>query len=125
MRLLIGIDDTDNIDSRGTGFKARRLGELLSAHNLAAFDGITRHQLLVDPRIRYTSHNSAACLSARLTSDNHEGIREFCRRFVLAASAEGSDAGLCIAPVDGVDEEILDFCRPAQRRGVSPRTGRD
>src|SRR3972149_6736506 len=117
MRLLIGIDDTDNVDSRGTGFKARRLGELLSAHNLAAVDGITRPQLLVDPRIRYTSHNSAACLSARLTSDNHEGIREFCRRFVLEASAEGSDAGLCIAPVDGGGEDIPDLGPAAQRRG--------
>ena len=60
--LLIGIDDTDNLETRGTGFRARQLASGLQASALATTHGITRHQLLVDPRIPYTSHNSSACL---------------------------------------------------------------
>ncbi len=48
---LIGIDDTDNLESRGTGHRVRWLGDLLAREDLADIKGITRHQLLVDPRI--------------------------------------------------------------------------
>jgi hypothetical protein len=60
MKLLIGIDDTDNLESRGTGYCVRQLANWLSEKNLVVPLGITRHQLLVDPRIPYTSHNSSA-----------------------------------------------------------------
>ena len=59
---LIGIDDTDNLESRGTGHRVRWLGDLLAREDLADIKGITRHQLLVDPRIPYTSHNSSTCM---------------------------------------------------------------
>jgi tRNA(Ile2) C34 agmatinyltransferase TiaS len=66
MRYLIGIDDTDNLESRGTGFRARQLGERLAHDGIANVEAITRHQLLVDPRIPYTSHNSSCCLVIEL-----------------------------------------------------------
>jgi hypothetical protein len=68
-QILIGIDDTDNEETHGTGRRARQLGDRLAADGLAEIDGVTRHQLLVDPRIPYTSHNSSACLLARTTTD--------------------------------------------------------
>lgn len=69
MKLLIGIDDTDNLESRGTGYRVRQLANWLSEKNLVVPLGITRHQLLVDPRIPYTSHNSSACLVVESASD--------------------------------------------------------
>ena len=36
MRFLIGIDDTDNLESRGTGHRARQLAQQLEAQALAA-----------------------------------------------------------------------------------------
>ena len=63
-RWLIGLDDTDNLESRGTGFKARQMAEHLERSQTGLIaTSITRHQLLVDPRIPYTSHNSSACIS--------------------------------------------------------------
>lgn len=63
-RWLIGLDDTDNLESRGTGFRARQMAEHLESSKCGLIaTGITRHQLLVDPRIPYTSHNSSACIS--------------------------------------------------------------
>jgi hypothetical protein len=95
MRILIGVDDTDNLESRGTGYCARRLGEELEAEGLAVVQSITRHQLLVDPRIPYTSHNSAACLAVE--AEQFGGLTEYCRNYLLRASAPGADAGLCLA----------------------------
>ena len=46
--LLIGIDDTDNLESRGTGYRARMLARHLGEAQLGTVTGITRHQLLVD-----------------------------------------------------------------------------
>jgi len=92
MKYLIGIDDTDNLESRGTGHRVRMLADWLAENILAAPLGITRHQLLVDPQIPYTSHNSSACLS--VDTDNADDVWEASREFLLCESAVGSDAGL-------------------------------
>ena len=62
-RILIGIDDTDDSESTGTGCLAQRLVGVLGEAGLGSAVGITRHQLLIDPRIPYTSHNSSACIA--------------------------------------------------------------
>lgn len=95
MLFLIGIDDTDNLESRGTGYRARSLGTALAENQLAQLLAITRHQLLVHPAIRYTSHNSSACLLVE-SSTARDAIAAFCAAFLQAESAPGSDAGLCV-----------------------------
>ena len=94
--VYIGIDDTDNPDTRGTGFRARQLVDRLHEHDMARAVGVTRHQLLVDDRIPYTSHNSSACLAVSCDCDE-EILMDFCRGFLLEIAAQGSDIGLCIA----------------------------
>ena len=94
--VYIGIDDTDNPDTRGTGFRARQLVDRLHDRDMARTVGVTRHQLLVDDRIPYTSHNSSACLA--VTSGHDRSVlMDFCREFLLEIAARGSDIGLCIA----------------------------
>ncbi len=94
--VLIGLDDTDNADSRGTGFRARQLGLAADAAGLGQLVGVTRHQLFFDPRIPYTSHNSSACLQFAAVGDR-EALWHFCWQFMLAAAEDGSDIGLCLA----------------------------
>lgn len=94
--VYIGIDDTDNLETRGTGFRARQLVDRLHQHGIARAVAVTRHQLLVDDRIPYTSHNSSACLAVTDATDT-ETLMDFCRRFLLDIAARGSDVGLCIA----------------------------
>ncbi len=96
MEILIGIDDTDNLHTRGTGYRARQLVEKLHENNLAQTIGVTRHQLLFDDRVPYTSHNSSACIAVKLDSHPDELIN-FCKSFLLSIAAEGSDVGLCMA----------------------------
>jgi hypothetical protein len=114
MRCLISIDDTDNLESRGTGFRARQLGASLAEEALGRVRGITRHQLYVHESIPYTSHNSAACLDVDLPDGGFDAARDFCRDFLARESADGSDAGLCVAVFDAIDDEVVSFGRSAK-----------
>lgn len=114
--VLIGIDDTDNLESRGTGYRARELGRLLSDAGLADLQVVTRHQLLVSPLIPYTSHNSSACLRVRTRNGVAlEEITAFCRAYLERAAAPGSDAGLCVVPTARADARLHAFGRRAKR----------
>lgn len=118
MNYLIGIDDTDNLQSRGTGYRARALGHALAEAGLGELLSVTRHQLLVHPAIPYTSHNSSACLlvSAR---DGVEELARFCAGVLLAESAPGSDAGLCLRRADAVGATVVAFGRRAKQEVVT------
>ena len=105
MRLLIGIDDTDNKESRGTGYNSRQLAGAIEAQNLGKVSGITRHQLFVHPDIPYTSQNSSACLE--VNTESVKEITDFCRNFMFEIAAIGSDVGLCIIEKSKVTEEII------------------
>ncbi len=115
MRCLIAIDDTDNHESRGTGFRARQLGERLAAAQLGRVRGITRHQLYVHPSIPFTSHNSSACLDVELDGVGLQAAGDFCREFLATESADGSDAGFGVARYDDVDETLVNFGCEAKR----------
>ena len=107
IRVYIGIDDTDNKESRGTGYRARKMATLLKNEGLGKISGITRHQLFVHPSIPYTSRNSSACLE--IETDNLETLKVFCRDFLLEDSAEGSDVGLCIAIENQISQEVINW----------------
>lgn len=113
MRVLIGIDDTDNKESRGTGFRSRKMGGLIEEKELGKVLGISRHQLFVHPDIPYTSQNSSACLLIE-TADK-ETLTEFCREFLLEDSADGSDVGLCVCEYDKVDAEVIEWGNKAKK----------
>lgn len=106
--LYIGIDDTDVIGSRGTGYLARQLSALLVGLGETESLGVTRHQLLVDPRIPYTSHNSSACIAVR-TRRPIEEIVATAAGTLEARAAVGSDPGLCIALRDRVSDAVGGF----------------
>jgi hypothetical protein len=114
-QLLIGIDDTDNLDSRGTGFRARELGAQLTERGLAALKSVTRHQLFVSPDIPYTSHNSAACLEFVAGTTRRDEIKEYCRDYLQRESAPGSDAGLCIATPEQVNGRVTSYAESAKQ----------
>jgi len=113
-RYLIGIDDTDNLESRGTGFRARTLGASLSEAGIGRLRGVSRHQLFVHESIAYTSHNSSLCLDFDVTVGKEHELAPFCRNFLVAESAPGSDAGLCIAPWESVPASVTAYGRSAK-----------
>ena len=111
--ILIGIDDTDNLTSPGTGRLARDLFAELTKRGMKSL-GVTRHQFLVDKAIPFTSHNSGACIAV----ESKNGIEEvdFAFDFIACTSAEGSDPGVCIACSNDVPKEVSDFGQAAQKQ---------
>ncbi len=94
--IYIGLDDTDNSTSRGTGHLARMVAASLAERYQVW--GVTRHQLLVDPRVPYTSHNS--CNVVHLREDGTidlVALADAVQAVMLANFQPGSDPGLCIA----------------------------
>jgi len=115
MHYYIGIDDTDNLESRGTGHRARQLGTMLQEAGIARLICITRHQLLVHKDIPFTSHNSSACLLMECDPAKEPELSAFCRDFLLRESAPGSDAGLCIASKTAINHAIENWGKNAKK----------
>jgi len=112
--IFIGIDDTDNLETRGTGHHARMLGHSLTEAGLFEMRSVTRHQLLVNPLIPYTSHNRSACLAGVCTGRMADLI-EHAKEFLTRESAFDSDAGLCVAPAKDVTSAVMEYGNRAKR----------
>jgi tRNA(Ile2) C34 agmatinyltransferase TiaS len=114
--IFIGLDDTDNLESRGTGHLARNIAATLAVDYSVL--GVTRHQLLEDPRVPCTKNNSTAAitLDANGNLDTHT-LLERVRALMLDDFQAGSDPGLCVAQF--VPQAIVEFGRQAQRQLVT------
>ena len=114
--IFIGLDDTDNLQSRGTGHLAREIAAALAADYPVL--GVTRHQLLRDPRVPCTQKNSASAIALDLNGDLEPGIlMERVSTLMVADFQPGSDPGLCIAQT--APAAVREFGRRAQRELVS------
>ncbi len=96
MKVLISIDDTDNLDSPGTGALAAEIARMIRVRNWGQTFCITRHQLYIHPAIPYTSHNSAMCFAADIDPACTETMIAASAEFLVEQSAVGSDPGLCV-----------------------------
>lgn len=106
MQILVSIDDTDNLESRGTGEIASLLAKLLEEREWGKAQVITRHQLLVHPDIPYTSHNSAMCFAAEIKEQHFGEYLQMARQFLATESAPGSDPGLCVVALEQLKNEV-------------------
>lgn len=120
VQLLLGIDDTDVIGQKpGTGRLARDLGAYLQRQGLAQLVGVVRHQLLVDPRIPYTSHNSPACLMVTAAASAAQEIFDVAGGYIVTRCAPASDPGLCVVEHDKVEAQVVHFGQRASSEVVS------
>jgi hypothetical protein len=86
--------------------------------------GVTRHQLLVDPRVPYTSHNSSATIHLREDGNaNLAAIADRVQEIMDADFQEGSDPGLCVAQT--VAPEMIAFGQRAKRELVRQTEARE
>ena len=110
MKLIICMDDTDNLESKGTGWLVEDACREMTALGWGKYSMISRHQLFVHPDIPYTSHNSSMVFTAD-TNVPPEKYAEFLSAYLENHSAPGSDPGLCIVPPLGAGERrtLMDF----------------
>ena len=118
MRILVSIDDTDNLYSPGTGELAAEIARMIRTMNWGETFFVTRHQLLVHPDIPYTSHNSSMCFAADVDPACLEGLIAEAGEFLRREAAPGSDPGLCVVRQDslGDGQALLDFGLAAKAR---------
>jgi hypothetical protein len=121
MRVLISIDDTDNLESRGTGALASQMARELEEKGWGKSSFVTRHQLLVHPDIPYTSHNSAMCFAAEIDETFLDSVIDHASAFLSRESAAGSDPGLCVVTVDRLNSPapLIAFGQKAKQTVVS------
>jgi tRNA(Ile2) C34 agmatinyltransferase TiaS len=121
MQYIIGIDDTDNLDSRGTGHLAREMARAL-AQDFRVL-GVTRHQLLEDERVPKTAKNSCAAILFEGEVVPLEEIADFARKMMRDDFQPGSDPGLCVASV--VPADVITFGQRARREFLYQQEPRD
>ena len=113
---FIGLDDTDTLESRGTGHLARQIAAALATEYPVL--GVTRHQLLLDPRVPCTKNNSSATILLNADGDlDPIALLDRVRALVLDDYLPGSDPGLCVT--HAVPAAVTEFGRRAQRHLVT------
>lgn len=122
MRFIVGIDDTDTKETRGTGFNAREIGKLIEKDNIGSVEGIVRHQLFFDPRIPYTSANSSASIEVECNSLTK--LKECCLAYLNRIAPVGSDIGLCIAQIESITNEIVNWGNRAKMEVLTQKEGK-
>jgi hypothetical protein len=127
MKIFVAIDDTDNIESRGTGVLAEILSNILVQKGWGTSSAVTRHQMLIHPDIPYTSHNSSMCFTAEIKKDILDKFIMFAQDFIERESESGSDPGLCIAVGSKVrsSDKLIDFGKSAKQRVLKKKDAYD
>jgi tRNA(Ile2) C34 agmatinyltransferase TiaS len=120
MQYIIGIDDTDNTESRGTGHLARFMAAALAQD--FTIHGVTRHQLLEDERVPMTAKNSCAGIIFEGDAYPLDEIALYARKVMLDDYQPGSDPGLCVA--SAISPEIIAYGRRVQREFVNQKMSR-
>ncbi len=122
--IYIGIDDTDTLETRGTGHLAREIAAALAVDYTVV--GVTRHQLSDDPRVPRTHKNS--CAAILLDGDENIGdgaiaaVTNQVKALMLAHFVTGSDPGLCVATA--VPQAMTDFGHKAKQELVTQAEAR-
>jgi hypothetical protein len=111
--IYIGIDDTDIIGSKGTGRVAKELAQQLIDAGLGISLGVSRHQLLADNRIPFTSHNSSKGLAFK-TESKVADFFEVCLKYMKDCLQDGADPGLCICTDKLINHKIINFGEKAK-----------
>ena len=117
-KVFIGVDDTDVLGGPfGTGRVARDMSDYLEKLGAGRAFGVIRYQLLVDRRIRYTSHNSAKCVEFEAGVSLAE-LHTHCSEFLEQVCQAGSDPGLCTCAEEQVTPELIDYAEMAQKEFI-------
>lgn len=119
MRFLIGIDDTDNPQTGGTGGLAYDLGRLLEERTGVRLLEVTHHQLWLSPLIPHTGRNTCACLVLDGEIRQQRVLELECRSFLLHYCASGANAGLAIADLARVNSAVTEWGSLAKRQSLT------
>ncbi|MGB9200441.1 ABC transporter substrate-binding protein [Methanobacterium sp.] len=111
--IYISMDDTDSLESRGTGSLARTIAKKLANHY--KIFGVTRHQLYEHPDIPFTSHNTCAVIHVDdKGEDAVNELFEIVKNEMLMDFIEGSDPGIAVAERHQITPPLIAFGKDAK-----------
>lgn len=114
MTVFLGIDDTDSLESIGTGRLARKIADTIA--DKYQVKAVTRHQLLVHPDIPYTSHNSSAVIWLDdIQETEMVPLFELVIGLIRENFVEGSDPGIVLAHQSRISAPVITFGQDAKR----------
>jgi hypothetical protein len=113
-RYVLGIDDTDMPDTRGTGQIAREFAELIEAEGFGVSLGVSRHQLWDSPKVPMTEHNSALAIAFESERSIFD-VEDYAVAFARERLIEGADPGVAILSRHSDMPHVLAFGRRAQQ----------
>lgn len=120
MKYIIAIDDTDNLQSYSTGVIAEFLSQMISTKFGCNCSDILRHQLLLDDRIKYTSHNSSMSFEVNSDKEILNEIIDISKDFLEKNHAKEADPGLCIVKISNLNEveKLIEFGFKAKNKVI-------
>lgn len=129
MDILLCIDDTDSLESRGTGELAEIIAAAIESNGWGSSSEVTRHQLLLHRDIPYTSHNSSMCFRAEIKEHHLQNIINYAEDFLQHESEPKADPGLCVVALDnledGCSDKLIDFGYKAKRKILTKKDAYD
>ena len=121
-RTYICVDDTDDLTKKtSTGAVADEIASrLLERFESGVNMGITRHQLLLDERVPYTSHNSSMCFDILMPAGSEDEAEEIGWEVIHELRAGTSNPGLCILMTDSSKDygDVIVFGKRAKEELV-------
>ncbi|WP_195269620.1 DNA-binding protein [Eubacterium sp. 1001713B170207_170306_E7] len=128
IKYYLCVDDTDDLTKKtSTGKIAEQIKKEAEALGSTIDYGITRHQLLLDDAIAYTSHNSSMCFSGAVEEKQISALWDRAVRIIQTEKAETADPGLCLCRLDQLKapEKLLAFGKKAQSRVIAKNEAYD
>lgn len=113
-RFVIGIDDTDDADGRGTSKLGRAWAAAIEAERFGTPHGVTRHQLWQSPKIDSTSHNRAVAIAIE-TDRSVLDVEDHIVDFVRANASSKANPGVGVFSRHTDMPHALAFGRRAQQ----------
>lgn len=122
VRLLLGIDDTDGLDSPGTGALALEMATRLQAQGWATVGVVSAHQLFSHPDVPFTSCNRAMAFPLRVPAGFEPTVLELAAACIREFVGPGANPGVCLVPLDRLAHEaaLIDYawCAKDQVLGI-------
>lgn len=122
MKFLFCVDDTDDLTkSTSTGRIAEYVKSMVEKIGGKIDKGITRHQLLIDEKISYTSHNSSMCFAADIPNDMFEEVKIQAVNILKNNMAETASPGMCFCRLDILEniDDLIHFGLRAQTEVIT------
>lgn len=99
-RIVLAVDDTDDLTrATSTGAIAQMIADEAAGMGGRVLMGITRHQLLLDEAVPYTSHNSVMAFEVLMPRGCAARLRAAAIEVIAGNRAASSDPGLAVAVV--------------------------